>query len=107
MLSEWSNWSDSDPQSDYYNPSYSDSYSDYDSDISYDESIHENLPITTNCSCIRHRLKDKESEKEVQFRRRSLIKEGTIGGKFCQEKIFDVQQCICRSGKQICFYICN
>ena len=44
--------------------------------------------------------------KEIQFRRRSLIKEGTIGGKFCQEKTFDVQQCVCSSGKTY-IYISN
>ena len=27
--------------------------------------------------------------------------EGTIGGKFCQEKTFDIQQCVCSSSKKM------
>ena len=99
VLSQWTDWSDKDPQSDYYNPSYEDNYSDYDS--SYDDENDNNIPLTTNCSCIKRHAKDKE----VQFRRRSLLKEGTIGGKFCHEKTFDIQQCLCGSSKKIRVHI--
>ena len=113
--SEWSEWSNTDPQSDYYNPTYPDNpddYSDY-NDISYtsdlDESssvenganLYEDPPVVTNCVCIKIRKEGNETINELQFRRRTLIKEGTIGGMFCNEKTFDVRQCACNPSKKL------
>ena len=104
-LSEWSSWRNSDPQSDYYNPT-SDEYPDYDYEIAGKASqassgdYYEDPPITTECTCINIRTEGNETINELQFRRRNLVKEGTIGGKFCHEKTFEVQQCVCMPGEK-------
>ena len=124
--SEWSEWSNRDPQSDYYNPTYSDDpdvYSEYDYildanftlDANYtldntDHSdnyqynggdLYEDPPIVTECHCSKIRKEDNETINEIQFRRRELIKDGTIGGHFCNEKTFDIRQCACKHGKKL------
>ena len=76
---------------------------DYDSDYNADYIYDDGLPVVeaTECRCSEKTL-EKGCSQEAQWRTRELIKEGTIGGKFCNptsEKTVEVQLCTCTEGK--------
>ena len=114
-ISEWTEWRNSDPDYpddyDYKNgPDYdykkvlrkrSSDYNEYESGDDY-----EDPPTTSDCTCIRIRFEGNETINELQYRRRTVLKEGTIGGRFCGEKTFEVQQCVCDPG-EFCFNASN
>ena len=110
-ISEWTEWRNSDPDypDDYdykIRPDYdykkvlrkrSSEYNEYEGGDDY-----EDPPITSDCTCIKIRFEGNETINELQYRRRTVIKEGTIGGRFCGETTFEVQQCVCDPG-EYCF----
>ena len=100
IFSEWTEWNDVNPNP---KPSYYYAYAydtpDYDYKPDYEDAM-----ITSNCTCIHIKAENETAANEIQFRARSLIKEGTIGGKFCNESTEQVQKCICGNGKYRC---CN
>jgi hypothetical protein len=97
IFSEWTEWSDVNPTA---KPSYYDTYAYDTPDYDY-ESDYEDATTTSDCTCKQIEVENKTAVNELQFRSRSLIKEGTIGGDFCDESATDVQKCICGNGKYI------
>ena len=84
---------------------------DYDDDGYVDPDEIE-PPTVMNCTCSSNRTSQHVVDKELQFRERHVIQEGTIGGKSCNHSsyrnLYEIRQCACTArGKNATFFVCK